>query len=184
MKQLIGNYLSLYTVIMVLVGCEQIDKEPEIGTGQFQMFADTTGDWPSPELEARALAMDADTITSDTSFFLHNEEYRLVLTGVKTGYKPNDRRFTIRLTNSAEVLSDTALSISAFKDSLDTDFLERAGFYGLHLVSLEADRLLLDAFVGVDESCYMYHMSVALHYRDSLKGRIEYVVVPDDPSHD
>jgi hypothetical protein len=128
--------------------------------------------------------MDADTITSDTSLFLGNVEHRLVLTGVKTGYMPNDRRFTIRLTNSSGVLSDTALSISAFKDSLDTDFLERAGFYGLHLVSLEADRLLLDAFVGVDESCYMYHMSVALHYRDPLKGHIEFFVVPDDEYFD
>jgi hypothetical protein len=160
----------------VLHGC----AAPQAHEGHSDLLADTTGSWPSPEIEAEVAAREADTVFSETALSLYNEPHRLTITGIGCSGSNFDRSYRIQLTNANGPVVDTVLTKFSFADSLDPDFLARAGLYALDFDCVRAQTLYFDAFIGVDETDYVQPIGFFLTYVGERKGRMLYWTVPEE----
>jgi|694.fasta_scaffold16481_9 hypothetical protein len=160
----------------VLHGC----AAPPAHEGHSDLLADTAGSWPSAEIEAEVAAREADTVFSETTLNLYNEPHRLTITGIGNGGSNFDRSYRIQLTNANGPVVDTVLTKFSFADSLDPDFLARAGLYALDFDCVRAQVLYFDAFIGVDETDYVQPIGFFLTYMGDRKGRMLYWLVPEE----
>lgn len=185
MNRLVGRGVSaaravpivvLLTGAIILAGCghQSVPDEP-VAT-----LADTSGSWPSAEIEAEAAARDADTVFSDTVLSLFNERHVLTITGVGHGGSKFDRAFRIQLTNAQGMVIDTLLTKHSFADSLDADFLERAGLYALDFDLVRSQSLYFNAFIGVEETDHVQLLDLFLTYAGPKKGRLVYWTRPEE----
>ncbi len=62
---------------VILAGC----GNQNVPDGPPPMAVDTTGSWPTPEIEEEAAAREADTVRTDTVLSLFNERHVLTITG-------------------------------------------------------------------------------------------------------
>jgi hypothetical protein len=170
------HLLLLCFVGAVLHGC----GEPKAQEGQAGMSTDTSGSRPSVEIEAEVAAREADTVISETALSLYNEPHRLTITGIGNGGSSFDRSYRLKLTNAQGPVLDTVLTRFSFADSLDTDFLARAGLYALDFDLVRAQSLYFTAFIGVDETDYVQNIGFFLTYAGERKGRLLYWLVPED----
>ncbi|MBL7980541.1 MAG: DUF4738 domain-containing protein [Flavobacteriales bacterium] len=167
-------------VIMLSVGCVAPSLQPEVSSAT----VDTSGSWPSLEIEAEVAAREADTVFSETALSLYNEPHRLTITGTGSGGSNFDRSYRIQLTNAHGPVVDTVLTRFTFADSLDADFLAQAGLYALDFDLVRAQSLYFNAFIGVDETDYVQHIGFFLTYTGERKGRMIYWVVPEEEVND
>lgn len=144
--------------------------------------ADTSGAWPSVEIEAEAAARDADTILSEAVLSLYNERHLLTITGIGRGGSNFDRTFRIRLTAAGGPVLDTLLTKFSFADSLHPEFLSTAGLYHLAFDCVRAQSLYFNAMVGVDETDHVQPIHLFLTYAGPRKGWIHYRLVPAEES--
>jgi hypothetical protein len=141
---------------------------------------DTSGSWPTPEIEAEAAARDADTIRTDTVLSLFNERHVLTITGVGQGGSNFDRAFRIQLASKQGMVMDTLLTKHFFADSLDADFLERAGLYVLDFDCVRSQSLYFDVSIGVEETDNVQFIDFFLTYAGPKKGRLVYWTRPEE----
>jgi hypothetical protein len=168
--------LVLLTGAIILAGCGH-DSVP---IRPVPVLEDTSGSWPSAEIEAEAAALAADTVFSDTVLSLFNERHVLTITGVGQGGSNFDRAFRIQLTNKQGMVIDTLLTKHSFADSLDADFLERAGLYALDFDFVRSQSLYFNAFIGVDETDNVQFIDFFLTYAGPKKGRLVYWTRPEE----
>lgn len=161
--------------IAVLVGCEA----PPHAHDPVPEALDTSGSWPAPEIDAIVEALDADTIVTDTTLGLYNVRHRLRIIGVGSGGSNFDRAYRIQLSNADGTVVDTVLTKSSFADSLDADFMSRAGLYALDFDFVRSQSLYFNAFVGVDETDHIQLIDLLLTYAGPKKGRMRYWIVPE-----
>lgn len=145
--------------------------------------ADTIGSWPSPGIEEEAAALEADTLFSETALNLYNEPHRLTITGIGNGGSNFDRSYWIRVTNTNGTVMDTVLTKFSFADSLEPDFLARAGLYALNFDFVRSMSLYFNAFVGVEETCNTQPIDLLLTYAGPKKGRVLYRLAAEDTSN-
>ena len=168
----------LLTAWVVLTGC----GDQNVPENPVEVPADTSGSWPSAEIEAEAAARSADTILSETNLSLYNERHVLTITGIGRDGSNFDRAFRIQLVNTHGMVIDTLLTKNSFADSLDADFRERAGLYLLEFDFVRAQSLYFKAMVGVDETDHVQPIDLFLTYAGPRKGRIHYWLVPEGES--
>ena len=140
----------------------------------------TSGSWPTPELERIVSDISADTIVSDTALNLFNERHLLRIIGTGQGGFNHDRAFQVQLTGPGGVVLDTVLTKASFADSLDAEFLDRAGLYALDFDFVRSRSLYFNAYVGVDETDYVQPIDLFMTYAGEQKGRMLYWLVPED----
>ncbi len=75
---------------------------------------------------------------------------------------------------------DTLLTKNSFADSLDADFLERAGLYALDFDFVRSRSLYFNAFTGVDETDHVQLIDLFLTYAGPEKGRLIYWTRPEE----
>lgn len=172
---------SIATMVVVLsVSCGDASTVREISSGG----EDTIGSWPLPELEAMARALEADTIVKDTTLDLFNERHLLRIVGVGQGPFNHDRSYRIQLTGPSGLVLDRLLTKTAFADSLDAGFLDRAGLYALDFDLVRSQSLYFVAYIGVDETDFVERMGFFLTYAGERKGRMVHWVMPDEAEVD
>jgi len=171
------NYMpALFIALLVGCGAPPAPAELELE------IADTCGSWPTPELEARIAELDADTTVTETTLSLYNVRHHLRITGVGSGASNFDRAYRIQLSNADGIVVDTLLTKMSFADSLDADFLARAGLYALNFDFVRSQSLYFNAFIGVDETDYVQFIDFFLTYSGPDKGRILFWKVPEEQS--
>lgn len=141
---------------------------------------DTSGSWPTPELESITSNLAADTFVTDTALNLFNERHLLRIIGTGQGGFNHDRAFHVQLTGPGGVVLDTVLTKASFADSLDAEFLDRAGLYALDFDFVRSRSLYFNAYVGVDETDYVQPIDLFMTYAGEQKGRMLYWLVPED----
>ncbi len=154
----------------LLVGCEA----PPHAHDPVPEALDTSGSWPEPEIDSIVEALDADTIVTDTDLGLYNVPHRLRITGVGSGGSNFDRAYRIQLSNADGMVVDTVLTKASFADSLEADFLAKAGLYALDFDFARSQSLYFNAFVGVDETDNVQLFDFFLTYAGPKKGRLLY----------
>lgn len=159
---------ALFIALLVGCGAPPAPAEPELE------ITDASGSWPSPELEARIAELDADTTVTETTLSLYIVRHHLRITGVGSGASNFDRAYRIQLSNADGIVVDTLLTKMSFADSLDADFLARAGLYALNFDFVRSQSLYFNAFVGVDETDYVQLFNFFLTYAGPKKGRLLY----------
>ncbi len=180
-KQLVNAVRALPVMVFLagsafLAGCgHQSVPDRPVAVPQ-----DTSGSWPSAEIEAEVAARDADTVFCDTVLSLFNERHVLAITGVGHGGSNFDRAFHIQLTNAQGVVIDTLVTKHSFADSLDADFLERAGLYALDFDFVRSQSIHFNAFTGVDETDHVQLIDFFLTYAGPKKGRLVYWKRPEE----
>jgi hypothetical protein len=175
------NFLGILMCFVMMVtlggaGC----GVPGLDRGSTADHMDTSGSWPTPELERIVSDMSADTIVSDTALSLFNERHLLRIIGMGQGGFNHDRAFRVQLTGPGGVVLDTVLTKASFADSLDAEFLGRAGLYALDFDFVRSRSLYFNAYVGVDETDYVQPMDLFMTYAGEQKGRMLYWLVPED----
>lgn len=165
--------LPLFTL---LIGCGNPSQTLEPSVEQL----DTGGSWPTPEIEAEAAALQADTVVTDTMLSLYNVQHHLRITGIGKGGSNFDREYRIQLSSANGVLVDTLFTKASFSDSLDHDFFDEAGLYLMTFDLVRSQSLYFNAFVGVDETDYVQPIDFFLTYAGIWKGRMYYWLVQED----
>lgn len=163
-------------VALCAVGCGAPGAVPDADP----TATDTSGSWSSPELEEIASTLAADTILTDIALSLFNDRHHLRIIGMGQGGFNRDRAFRVQLTGPGGVVLDTVLTKASFADSLDAEFLDRAGLYALDFDFVRSRSLYFNACVGVDETDYVQPIDLFMTYAGEQKGRMHYWLVPED----
>jgi hypothetical protein len=125
-------------------------------------------------MKVLARSLDADTVKSDTALRLFNERHHLSIIGTGQGGFNHDRAFRVQLIGPGGIVLDTIHTKSTFADSLDAEFLQRAGLYALDFDFARSRSLYFNAYVGVDETGLVQPIGFLFNYAGEQKGRLLY----------